>query len=145
MWGKPKHRKIEGTARPLRVAYLVDIDTCEDLLIDEVIAESFSRWSGRRTPIVPASRDGVDPAYQSWLRNFDADVIYSFADLTDDAVVRLDEELAPGVLHHHEDRYHDPEGDRRYRIELPIQGLSCLSVLPMFATRRWGTVKSRNT
>ena len=62
MWEKPTHRKIEGTARPLRVAYLVDLATCENLLIDKIIAESFSRWSGRRTPIIPASQDGVDPA-----------------------------------------------------------------------------------
>ncbi|NOC46114.1 hypothetical protein [Ruegeria sp. HKCCD7559] len=138
MWEKRVHRTIEGTARPLRVAYLVDLETCEDLLIDEIIAESFSRWSGRRTPIIPASPDGVDPAYESWLHAYDADVIYSFSDLTDDAIASLDEELAPGILHHHEDRYREPNGDRRYRIELPIQGLSCLSVLPVFASRRWG-------
>lgn len=138
MWEKPAHRKIEGTARPLRVAYLVDLETCEDLLIDAIIAESFSRWSGRRTPIIPTSSDGVDPAYLAWLHAFDADIIYSFANLTDDAVAQLDELLAPGILHHHEDRYRDPEGDRRFRIELPLQGLSCLSVLPMFASRRWG-------
>ena len=138
MWEKRTHRKVEGTARPLRVAYLVNLETCEGLLIDEIIAESFSRWSGRRTPIVLASSDGIDPAYVSWLYAFDADIIYSFADLTDDAIALLDEQLAPGILHHHEDRYRGAEGDRRYRIELPIQGLSCLSVLPMFASRRWG-------
>ncbi|MEQ8368042.1 MAG: hypothetical protein RIB61_15190 [Roseicyclus sp.] len=107
-------------------------------MIDKIIAESFSRWSGRRTPIIPASADGIDPAYASWLHAFDADLIYSFANLTDDAIGLLDEELAPGILHHHEDRYRDPEGERRYDIELPLQGLSCLSVLPMFASRRWG-------
>ncbi|UWR96380.1 hypothetical protein [Phaeobacter inhibens] len=138
MWEKPTHRKIEGTARPLRVAYLVDLSTCENLLIDEIVAESFSRWSGRRTPIIPASPDGVDPAYAAWLHAFDADIIYSYANLTDDAVALLDEKLAPGILYHHEDRYRDPEGDRRYKIELPIQGLSSLSVLPMYASRRWG-------
>ncbi len=138
MWEKPTHQKILGIARPLRVAYLVDLSKCENLLVDEIIAESFSRWSGRRTPIIPASQDGVDPAYASWLHTYDADIIYSFADLTDDAIALLDEKLAPGILHHHEDMYSDREGDRRYRVELPIQGLSCLSVLPLFASRRWG-------
>ncbi|MGJ8530264.1 hypothetical protein [Maritalea sp.] len=52
--------------------------------------------------------------------------------------MQLDELLAPGILHHHDDRYSDPEGDRRFRIELPLEGLSSLSVLPMFASRRWG-------
>lgn len=138
MWEKPTHRTVEGTARPLRVAYLVDLSNCEDLLLDKIIAESFSRWSGRRTPIIPASPDGIEPAYDAWLYAFDADIIYSFADLTDKAIENLDEKYAPGIICHHEDRYRGPEGDRRYNIELPIQALSCLSVLPMFASRRWG-------
>lgn len=138
MWEKPTHRTVEGTARPLRVAYLVDLSKCEHLLLDKIFAESFSRWSGRRTPIIPASRDGIDPAYDAWLYAFDADIIYSFADLTDEAIAKLDEKYAPGILHHHEAWYRDPEDDRRYNIELPIQGLSSLSVLPMAASQRWG-------
>jgi hypothetical protein len=138
MWEKPNHRKIEGTARPLRVAYLVNPDDCPDLLLDEIIAESFSRWAGRRTPIIPATTDGVAPEYRSWLYHFDADVIYSFVPLNKAAVNQIHEELAPGIFHFHEDRYRDPDGDRRFRIEMPIRGLSSLSVLPMFASRRWG-------
>ncbi|MFK7882185.1 hypothetical protein [Roseobacter sp.] len=107
-------------------------------MLDKIISESFSRWSGRRTPIILASPSGIDPAYEAWLHAFDADIIYSFVDLTDEAIAGFDEKYAPGILHHHEDRYRDPEGDRRYNIELPVQGLSCLSVLPMFASRRWG-------
>lgn len=49
MWDKPQHRRIEGTARPLRVAYLVDLGDCPDSLLDEVFSECFSRWGGRRT------------------------------------------------------------------------------------------------
>lgn len=138
MWEKPTHRTVEGAARPVRVAYLIDSSNCEDLLLDKIIAESFSRWSGRRTPIIPASQDGIDPAYEAWLYAFDADIIYSFVNLTDEAIANLDERYAPGILHHHEDTHRDLKGDRRYNIELPIQGLSCLSVLPMFAGRRWG-------
>lgn len=138
MWEKPSYRKIEGTARPLRVAYLINPDDCPDLLLDEIIAESFSRWAGRRTPIVPTTPDGVAPEYRSWLNHFDADVIYSFVSLSKAAVSRIHEELAPGIFHVHDDRYGDPDGDRRFRVEMPIRGLSSLSVLPMFASRRWG-------
>lgn len=138
MWEKPAHRKIEGTARPLRVAYLVNLNDCPHLLIDEIIAESFSRWAGRRTPIIPVTADGVAPEYKSWLYHFDADVIYSFVSLSEAAVAQIYEELAPGILHVHEDRYREPDGDWRFRIEMPIRGLSSLSVLPMFASRRWG-------
>lgn len=138
MWEKPKHRQIEAVARPLRVAYLVDLDTCDDHLIDDIIAESYSRWSGRRTPIIPATPDGISSAYHSWLRDFDADIIYSFAELTDEAVVQIDEDLAPGLLVHHRTPNDEADKSRSYKIELPIQGLNSLSVLPMYSSRRWG-------
>jgi hypothetical protein len=138
MWEKPKHRQIEAVARPLRVAYLVDLDTCDDHIIDDIIAESYSRWSGRRTPIVPASPNGIASSYQSWLRDFDADIIYSFAELTDAAVIKIDEDLAPGFLVHHRNPKGETDQSRRYKIELPIKGLNSLSVLPMYSSRRWG-------
>ena len=138
MWDKPQHRRIEGTARPLRVAYLVDLGDCPDSLLDEVFSECFSRWGGRRTPIVPATEKGVEEAYKSWLEIFDADIIYSFVDLSPAAVSKIHEEYAPGILHKHENRSYDRNSDKRFKVELPVNGLSSLSVLPIFASRQWG-------
>lgn len=43
MWEKPVHRKIEGTARPLRVAYLVDLETC--VCLGEAALQRELTWS----------------------------------------------------------------------------------------------------
>jgi hypothetical protein len=32
-----------GTARPVRVAYLVDLDECPDALFDRIVEESYGR------------------------------------------------------------------------------------------------------
>jgi hypothetical protein len=47
-WSKPDP-KCYGTARPLRVAYLVDVTTTNDQLLDAIFAESYGRWGGRRS------------------------------------------------------------------------------------------------
>jgi hypothetical protein len=138
MWEKPSHQTATAAARPLRVAYLVELSDCPDQLLNAVFAESYSRWGGRRTLIVPATEGGIDPRYAEWLLYFDPDVIYSFVALNDDAVVAIHERYAPAYLVKHEElgvRRGEPP---RYQIRLPIEGLSSLSVLPAFLSRSWG-------
>lgn len=138
MWDKPPNLSAIGTARPLRVAYLIDPTDCPDALIDEIFSEAYSRWGGRRTLIVPASVDGVDTQYVKWLWFYDADVIYSFVNLSDAAVGNIHEHFTPAHLVRH-DPYHRDKSDRGYyRIELPLKGLWSLSVIPMFLSRSWG-------
>ena len=127
-----------ATARPLRVAYLIDTGDCPDALLDAIFSEAYGRWGGRRTLIVPAKPDGIDSAYRDWLLHYDADVIYSFVALADSAVADIHERYCPAHL-----EYHKPigktKGDERYfRIELPIRGLRSLSVVPAMQTRTWG-------
>ena len=78
MWAKPEQQIVRATARPVRVAYLVDLFDCPDALLDAIFAESYSRWGGRRTIIVPTTADGIDERYSEWLLFIDPDVIYSF-------------------------------------------------------------------
>src|SRR5215472_17346587 len=84
MWAKPNQLTTAGTARPLRVAYLIDTDDCPDQLLDRIFAEAYGRWGGRRTLIIPAKLDGIDDRYTEWLWYYDPDVIYSFVALTDE-------------------------------------------------------------
>jgi hypothetical protein len=135
---KPHHLSVKAVARPLRVAYLIDVADCPNALLDAVFAEAYGRWGGRRTLIVPATCDGVDPRYADWLGFFDADVVYSFVSLSDDAVAAFHERYGPAHLTHHHEWRRDPKQERSFRIGLPLQGLSCLSVLPVFRGRAWG-------
>lgn len=72
-------KAVEATARPLRVAYLVNFDTCTHELLDAVFAECYSRWGGRRTLVIPATEDaGISEDYKKWLSLYDPDIIYSY-------------------------------------------------------------------
>lgn len=132
------HHLARATARPLRVAYLVDLETCPSECFQEIFAESFGRWGGRSSLIVPAERDGIDKRYDKWLRYYDADIIYSFVDLSDSAVEAMHEKLSPAYLTKHQTYRADPTERGYYKIELPIDGLTSLSVLPAFISRTWG-------
>ena len=75
MWSKPT-QSCAGTARPLRVAYLIDPANCTDKLLDAIFAEAYGRWGGPRArepgeaPVgygadafVPSSRSNPDTGY----------------------------------------------------------------------------------
>ncbi len=133
----PTHLSAVATARPIRVAYLIDLASCPKELLDSIFSECYGRWAGRRTLLVPASLDGIDQRYNEWLWYFDPDIIYSFVPLTDDAVAATHERFAPAFIKlHREPRFQ--EGPPRFLIELPIAGLSSLSVLPVYAARSRG-------
>jgi hypothetical protein len=137
-WEKSEQLKAVGHARPLRVAYLVDLEACPDSLFDAIFAEAYSRWGGRRSLIVPASSEGIDPRYEEWLFFYDADVIYSFVGLSDAAVETCHERYGPAHLVRHRAFQREAGGPPSYRIDLPTNGLSSLSVLPFYASRNWG-------
>jgi hypothetical protein len=138
VWEKPKHLTVTAVARPVRVAYLVDLDDCPDAMLDAIFAEAYGRWGGRRTLIVPAKPQGIDTRYADWLTFFDADVLYSFVTLDDAAVARMHERYGPAHLIKHRELRPDPGRERSFRIELPVTGLSSLSVLSAFWGRSWG-------
>lgn len=136
MWDeKQEHCKANGLSRPIRIAYLVNLDECPDVLLDAIFDESYSRWGGRRTAIVPATESGIDQRYSEWLYFFDADIIYSFVPLSDSAVELLHEQYAPALLTKHVIYRADVGNPSNYRIALPVAALSSLSVLPAFLSR----------
>lgn len=109
MWEKPEHLTVAALARPLRIAYLVDLGDCPDALLDAIFAEAYGRWGGRRTLIVPATAQGIDARYADWLGYFDADILYSFVALDDAAVARMHERYGPAHLVKHRA---DPDSER---------------------------------
>lgn len=137
-WEKPEQLAAEAYARPLRVAYLVDLNECPDRLLDAIFAEAYSRWGGRRTLIVPASTEGIDPRYEDWLSYYDPDIIYSFVALSDTAVAACHERFGPAHLVLHR-QLPSVQGEMpRYGIELPLKALSSLSVLSLYVSRNFG-------
>lgn len=137
MWTKPDQLTSVAIARPLRVAYLIDLEDAPHDLFDAVICEAYGRWSGRRTLMVPAKPEGVDVRYREWLYYFDPDIIYSFVHLTDAAVAEMHERFGPAYLLLHPVTL-GAQQERSFRIELPLRALSSLSVLSAYASRNWG-------
>jgi hypothetical protein len=126
---------VRGTARPVRVAYLVDLDACPDELLNAIFDEAYSRWGGRRTLIVPSKEEGIDDRYQQWLKLFDADVIYSYAKLNEAAVRSIHELFCPArLVYHNVQRF----GHVNYNPDLPFSGLNSLSVIPALLEQSWG-------
>lgn len=138
VWNKPDHLSAAAVARPVRVAYLIDPADCPDALLDAIFAESYSRWGGRRTLIVPACVNGIDATYSAWLSYFDADVVYSFVDLNDSAVAKIHEQYCPAYLVHHDTHRREKNEPGYYNIRLPLEGLPSLSVIPAYLSRSWG-------
>ena len=87
-------------------------------------------WGGRFSAIIEASENGPDPAYSDWLRSFDPDIIYSYVDLSDEAVERIHESQFPSYLVRHE---FYARGERDFHSHLPklnIPPLSVTTLLP---------------
>ncbi|MDA9435115.1 hypothetical protein [Bradyrhizobium sp. CCBAU 51627] len=135
MWTKPPPT-ITATARPLRVAYLVDRQACAPNVLDAVFRECYSRWGGRRTLIVPVKPDGIDPEYVEWLWYHDPDIIYSFVALSEDAIARIHEKYCPLYLKIDASATRPEQVAEIWRIELPIQGLGSLSLITALLNRR---------
>ncbi len=114
--------------RPMRVAYLVEESEHWQALLGAVFAESFARWGGRFTLIVPCESGAIHPAYAPWLDAYDADIIYSYVDLSDAAVEQIHERFGPAFLVKHQFHRGEERDRHAYRPNLPIAPLSALSV-----------------
>jgi hypothetical protein len=101
MWTTSKPLNAKICPRPARIAYLVPEEP-SDVLLDVLIAESLSRWGGRRTPIIPTTGESIAPVYWDLLNFWDADIIYSYVALSEEVEKRLCCLFAPSEVRLHE-------------------------------------------
>jgi hypothetical protein len=100
-------------------------------MLDAIFAESFGRWGGRFSLIVPCDNDAIRPAYLAWLMAHDADILYSYVDFSDAAVERLHEVFGPAFLVRHDFYGSEKRDHHAFRPKLPITPLTVLSVTPL--------------
>lgn len=98
--------------RPVRLAFLVEPGEHANLMLDGIFADCYSRWGGRFSLIVPCVDGRIVADYWPWLETFDPDIVYSYVELVEDAVLEIHERLVPAdyILH--------PQGDKP-RLDLP--------------------------
>ncbi len=117
---------ITTSARPLRVAYCVPLTDPSNDILTKIFDECYSRWGGRYTLIVPCINNGIDPAYLTWLRCFDPDIIYTYLPLPQDMHENMDKIMPQAIITHR----HLDDGRPNYWPHLNLMGLSSFSGLP---------------
>lgn len=103
----PKSVDIRSFNRPMKVAFLVPADESESnhWVLDGIFAESYSRWGGARSLIIPM-RNGepIDSRYETWLSYLDPDFIYSYVDLSPEIIDKLNRLALPISFIRHDGR-----------------------------------------
>ncbi len=135
MWTTSNSLNAKICPRPARIAYLVPEEP-PHVLLDTLIAESLSRWGGRRTPLVPTDGKSIAPAYWALLNLWDADIIYSYVSLSEEMEKRLFSLFAPSEIRFHQGLMeHQNAQGLRPDYTGNFEFLSSLSLLPIFARR----------
>lgn len=117
--------EVKTSNRPLRVAYIVPFDETpiNHMVLDAVFHESYTRWAGAYTVIIPANtKSFLDPAYQGWLEFFDPDFVYTYLELHPDFIEVIDRACCPIAFLKHDTNGRDPE-DRGWHTFTPEWGL----------------------
>ncbi len=79
---QPLHKNIEvkATNRPIKIAYLVPYEenATTHCILDAVFHESYTRWGGVHTLIIPTNSNSfLLEEYDKWLQFYDPDFIYT--------------------------------------------------------------------
>jgi hypothetical protein len=139
-WDRPsslgKTVEARATNRPVKVAYLVPFDDTPHthMNLDAVFFESYTRWAGVYTLVVPTKADDfLEGGYAEWLKHYDPDFIYSYLDLDAAFVDKIDRLCSPIALLRHRIRGL-PEPQVTSRTFLPdldhyIQPVSSISTI----------------
>jgi hypothetical protein len=135
--GLGKTVEARATNRPLKIAYLVPFDDAPPahMNLDAVFFESYTRWAGVYTLVVPTTaQEFLSEGYGEWLKHYDPDFLYSYVDLDAAFVEKIDRLCCPiAFLKHEEWKRKDREID--WRSFLPrwdhyIQPVSSISTIP---------------
>ena len=120
-------------ARPIRIAFLVEVSEATHPILDAIFEYCFSLWGGRFNLVVPCVEGLPLPGYAEWLKVFDADVIYIYAaTLANSREFELHETYYPSSL-----QLHSTLGERAdFRPRIKLDPLSAGTVLPVAAMRR---------
>jgi len=94
-YSMPNDLKGWCRARPPRIAFLIQNGDGADVALDAIFANSYGRWGGRFSLIVPCVDGRIASGYWPWLEVFDPDVVYSYVPLSRSDILELHERLYP--------------------------------------------------
>jgi hypothetical protein len=96
-------RELEGTKRPrpARIAFLVEDGAHAHLVLDGIFADSYRRWGGRFSLIVPCTDGKITDSYWAWLEAYDPDIVYSYVEFSDLRILEIHERISPALYTEH--------------------------------------------
>ena len=115
-------------ARPARIAFLIENSEGADVALDAIFANSYGRWGGQFSLIVPCVDGNIASGYWRWLEVFDPDVVYSYVPLSRGHILELHEQLYPSEYLFHS--FQNPKPSFR------VAALSSLSTIFQLARVR---------
>ncbi len=90
--------QIMAANRPIKIAYLIPHEESKNnhWIIDAVFNESYTRWAGALTLLIPTNIDSfLINEYERWLKLYDPDFIYTYVDLENEFIEKLDQLCCP--------------------------------------------------
>lgn len=102
---------VTATARPKRIAFLVDPDNpAAESLVDAMVQHGIERWGGAYYPIV--ATDGTNVSADSWrvLDAVDPDVVCAVTPIANDLCKKIAHLVSPGAIERLDDRQREHLG-----------------------------------
>ena len=127
--------QVLSRARPIRIAFLVELEEASHPILDAVFEAAFGIWGGRFSLIVPCENGVPLPAFLPWLASFDADLIYAYVDLDPEQQVAFHETYYPSALQRHAG--HRVEMHPSFAPQLSLSPLSVGTLLPLAGAPGW--------
>lgn len=131
--------KIRTGTRPIKIAYLVPYDETlyNHRIIDALFYESYGRWAGAYTLIIPTNSNGfLHSEYSSWLQFFDPDFVYTYTELDPALVASIDALCSPISFLAHQNKpvnnANDIDDKRLFHPDwgLHFEGISSVTTVP---------------
>ncbi|MBC2717335.1 MAG: hypothetical protein HF978_18675 [Desulfobacteraceae bacterium] len=90
-----KSHSIIYKYRPLKIAFLIDYESCSEKLLNSIVEFSLENWGGRYFPILPCDGSNITHSFLNLLEYIDPDIIISFVKLDDIIVDKIDRLISP--------------------------------------------------
>ena len=126
-----KSVSVSSFTRPIKVAYIVPHAESEEnhWILDGIFYKSYTWWAGTNTLIIPSNKDKfLNEEYEDWLQFYDADFIYSYIDLDQELIGKIDRLFCPIAFIRHNfwtDNWRGAIPDWRQWIE-PVSSISTI-------------------
>ncbi len=122
---------MQHKVRHVRVAFLVNKENESCAILRAIFKDSYNRWGGRRSLIVPIVSKTANPEYLDWLVDYDPDIVYSYADINEETIEKINRRCSPAFLIVHNSRRNSPN---TLEPNLGVTPISAFSLLPSIST-----------